>query len=1200
MAAGRQQAAPSRLPFALALLVALVGGPVVLWARLPGVAVTAVALTVAGVLHPPPLLTGNQGVGASRRAVPATPGQRRALARHVRWAALGGVLLPVGLWPVRVSVLTALGAGVAVGGLVVAPPRGWPSWLVSWGPWVDAVAVFLLVTGVGRVWRTTLSPDEPAPGTPLTQVVRAPRWAAAVVLAGGVVGWALASVTASAARYWVASPVRVGLGGALAGAACAVWVLCRSCAWEGWRRRQQGRREWEPRWALVPREDEPPTLVDRLVDGPLVVDVFRARPGRDLAYYVKACGQLAAAVGDGVVRVLPEPALDGEGAPVPGSVNPALFRVAVLGVGADENEVGDADLLAAFQWAGRWAQVPRLSPAPVLVGRSVVGPYTVDLFDAPGRASSEMLRMSDKVAVGVGAGLSAVVIPAREEDPGGVHPTRFRVAVCGPGEDADVATAGADEVRVRLERFLTEAADYLHQDVAVLRGLDLLTEDGPQVWRVDVTGAAQLVGLMGQVAPALLDGTTVILGDTDGVSWKDPGMVGHVSGLQVAAEWEAHFREVIKLGDTPPVAQVSCLDELDAGGEVVYRLPFASPQGKDVVRDYLPLGQRLRTTMPKAPFLLVTAIPPTEGASAPGARSDKFFAVVWSEYPVAHSPADLPPSYGGSPHSRVDPRDGATLVLAGMVDTAFRAAFKGTQAPQTVDAQCLTVSAPWIWRVRVRLYGGLSLGDLRARADRIAALMRAQWLRVRGDGDLVDLFVGAYPGQAEVAGEHRRTVAELDFEQAWVSARTVTPTGEVPTMVSMEPLEGNRAVTVYTFSLPAGLSGADVAAGLGKVASTTRAGFLQVVAQPDPSRVVLMSAAGNPVPVRASYDFEAADALVAQAGGGGGGLRVPWGTGVDGRPVVWEVGDTPHALVLGVTGTGKSVALTSVLYTVLLAGWDAVVIDPVKGGADFAALGPWLRGTGGRTVAQAEAMVRAVYAEVGRRKALAADRGVPGVDHLPPRERPAHVLVVMDEFTSLMLVETVRRTRTSDPEVLAGYELAERENACRASIGSLTGRIAREARSAGVHLLLGTQVLKADTISRIPGGDLKNNLGRLLLGMPTQGERMSGLRRPEAAPVLSQAPIGRGVWESTTRAALEVQTWYATAGEYATQLACRGVPVRDDWDVSAFMPRQEEAAAYTEVEVGGGDVEVLDELDLGDLGDLGPGPGREASDDGLP
>lgn len=78
------------------------------------------------------------------------------------------------------------------------------------------------------------------------------------------------------------------------------------------------------------------------------------------------------------------------------------------------------------------------------------------------------------------------------------------------------------------------------------------------------------------------------------------------------------------------------------------------------------------------------------------------------------------------------------------------------------------------------------------------------------------------------------------------------------------------------------------------------------------------------------------------------------------------------------------------------------------------------------------------------------------------------------------------------------------------------------------------------------------------------------------------------MWEATTSAAVEVQAWFAEFDEYAAQLASRGAPARDDWDVSAFMPK-EEAAAYTEVEIAEANgAEMLDELVLDDLDPVVP------------
>jgi len=85
------------------------------------------------------------------------------------------------------------------------------------------------------------------------------------------------------------------------------------------------------------------------------------------------------------------------------------------------------------------------------------------------------------------------------------------------------------------------------------------------------------------------------------------------------------------------------------------------------------------------------------------------------------------------------------------------------------------------------------------------------------------------------------------------------------------------------------------------------------------------------------------------------------------------------------------------------------------------------------------------------------------------------------------------------------------------------GKIAREARSAGVTLALGTQKLSAKMLDTIPGaGDLKVNLSRVLLGKTSRGERMSALRDPDDTPDLNGiVPRGRGLWETTAHPALE-------------------------------------------------------------------------------
>ncbi|MBW3068959.1 hypothetical protein GZ998_05455 [Actinomyces sp. 594] len=685
------------------------------------------------------------------------------------------------------------------------------------------------------------------------------------------------------------------------------------------------------------------------------------------------------------------------------------------------------------------------------------------------------------------------------------------------------------------------------------------------------------------LAPVLVDGQSLILGDAAGAHWADPDMGEHVADLTLAADWEAHFREALRPSQTPPVAQVRYLDTQTVAGVEVQRLPFASPQGQDVAATYLGLSQRLRTTMPSAPFLALLGMPPTEGQAAPGARSDKFFAVVWSTEPVPESPAELPPSAMPS-RSPFDGRDGATLVLAGQIDGAFRAVFAAKTAPELVDAQCLTRGGPYIWRATLRLYGGLSVADVRRRADRLAAILRAEWLRVRPAGDLVDLYVGAHPAQASPTPDSMRVLAELDFEQAFVDAGLVTPAGETPTLEDLTALEGNPDVQVHDFALPSGLSVREVTDKRDRLAASTGRGFLRILPGEGPSRMRVLAAARNPIPDAALYDAAATLRLITDSGRGGR-LRMPWGVGLDGAPVTWDVGTTPHCLVLGPTGTGKTVLLTDALTGALLAGWETLVIDPVKGGADFTALGPFLRGLIG-TVDEAAQCLQAVYQQVLARKNLNAEHGAATIDDLPAGLRPPHMLIVIDEFTSLLLAEKTSRVRTSDPDVLAERAETDRLNAAKAQIASLVGRIGREARSAGVHILLGAQALRAQTLAAIPGNDLKTNTGRLLLGVASYGDLASALRRPEQTPVLTYAPPGRGVWESLNGVAVEVQGWYTPPSDLAAMLRDRGVAECEDWSLGATGGASPTAtAAYSELPPDETQEPVeLRPLDLGDLG----------------
>ena len=189
---------------------------------------------------------------------------------------------------------------------------------------------------------------------------------------------------------------------------------------------------------------------------------------------------------------------------------------------------------------------------------------------------------------------------------------------------------------------------------------------------------------------------------------------------------------------------------------------------------------------------------------------------------------------------------------------------------------------------------------------------------------------------------------------------------------------------------------------------------------------------------------------------------------------------------------------------------------------------------------------RAVYAEVTRPEQHNADHGVGSYRELP--DPPPHIMVLIDEFTSLVGRDPVP-PRTGDKELDAERELIEAANHARIEIGVFAGKIAREARSAGVTLALGTQKPSAKMLDTIPGaGDLKVNLSRVLLGKTSRGDRMSALRDPDDAPDLDGiVPRGRVLWETTAHPARVIQCWYATQQDFRAALeASLDAPHREE------------------------------------------------------
>ncbi|UCG39001.1 MAG: DNA translocase FtsK 4TM domain-containing protein [bacterium] len=210
--------------------------------------------------------------------------------------------------------------------------------------------------------------------------------------------------------------------------------------------------------------------------------------------------------------------------------------------------------------------------------------------------------------------------------------------------------------------------------------------------------------------------------------------------------------------------------------------------------------------------------------------------------------------------------------------------------------------------------------------------------------------------------------------------------------------------------------------------------------------------------ILSSAEFESAKGL----------LRLAIGKDTSGVPFVTELDNMPHMLVAGATGTGKSVAINSMILSMLFnLTPDEVrflMVDPKMLELSPYEGIPHLLSPVVMEPKKAASALRWLVAEMERRYQLLASRKARDVDSynrktakitepLPEGEdsRLPHIVVIIDELADLMM------TASRDVEE------------CIARLGQM-------ARAAGIHLILATQRPSVDIIS----GSIKTNItGRI-------------------------------------------------------------------------------------------------------------------------
>jgi hypothetical protein len=315
--------------------------------------------------------------------------------------------------------------------------------------------------------------------------------------------------------------------------------------------------------------------------------------------------------------------------------------------------------------------------------------------------------------------------------------------------------------------------------------------------------------------------------------------------------------------------------------------------------------------------------------------------------------------------------------------------------------------------------------------------------------------------------------------------------------------------------------------------------------------------AGTPIsiPSKVSYDYDVIE-------------NGEWGELVVGRdgynkPVIVDLAATPHVLVVGRTGSGKSIFLQTVVYSAIVHGFELAILDPTKRGLDFRWARPYVRdgGWGCQSFPEALEAIKTVYTEAQRRLDILDELSVPKWSALSKADQIKYgikpILIVIDEGTSMAKLLSLPKTMDKDdPEFIEMSEL----NAAKERILMYVGKILRECRFVGIHLVFGTQRFGVGEIGQGAGEMRENMAARIVLGRSSTTslamacadpqdaaaayEQAHGLAAGENDPSVTEreATPGRGLAEIDGRGHVALQGAFAPVDELIARLTSLGVP----------------------------------------------------------
>lgn len=235
-------------------------------------------------------------------------------------------------------------------------------------------------------------------------------------------------------------------------------------------------------------------------------------------------------------------------------------------------------------------------------------------------------------------------------------------------------------------------------------------------------------------------------------------------------------------------------------------------------------------------------------------------------------------------------------------------------------------------------------------------------------------------------------------------------------------------------------------------------------------------------------------------------FKIPIGVDEDGQTQVWHPAVSPHCLVIGGTGSGKTSFQHTVLTHLTHAGWRVWVLDGKR--IEFSGFRTWpnVELVGARV----EHQVRMLHAahELMEERYTQLENGTARLEDFEP------LALIIDEYATFK-ARVQRWYKTVKP--------AGRGVPAQAPVLDLLSDLARLARSAKIHILLGLQRPDVEFL----GGEMRDNFGaRVSFGrLSPQGANMmwDSFAIGVAIP---RNKRGRGVTLNAESSPVEVQAFY--------------------------------------------------------------------------